>query len=87
MSGYKEITSIDFEDHLAALKKPFLNGHGVNVVRLNEPSKSYINGLLSELIVNNEIFFKKLRSAEITVISSESPLHFSLHVTTLQHNI
>lgn len=77
-SGYKEMTVPDFEDHLAALKEPFLNGQGVRVVRLDKSSGSYISGLLNELIVNNEIFFKKLRSAKVTVLASDSPLHFSL---------
>jgi hypothetical protein len=72
------MTTVDFEDHLAALREPFLKGSGVSVVRESESTRKYINGLLIDLITNNEIFFKKLRAARVTILSTDSPLHFSL---------
>lgn len=72
------MSSVDYEDHLAALKQPFLSGPGIKVYRLDEGTQKYLGHLLNDIIVNNEIFFKKLRSASITILDSESPLHFSL---------
>src|SRR5690606_21829618 len=71
-------TSHDFEDHLASLKAPYLNTPGTKVFRLDGTTKKYIEGLSGEIIANNESFFKKLRQATVTIIDSESPLHFSL---------
>lgn len=68
----------DFEDHLAALKTPFLNSPGTKVYRLDDQTRKYIENLLSDIIANNEIFFKKLKQGTITIIDSEAPLHFSL---------
>lgn len=77
-SGYREMTSQDFEDHLAALKKPFLSSPGTRIFSLDEPARKYVEGLVADIIANNEIFFKKLKSGSVTIIDSESPLHFSL---------
>lgn len=72
------MTVKDYEDHLASLKTPFLNTPGIRTVRLDDSSHKYLSNLMSEIITNNEIFFKKLKTATLTVIDSESPLHFSL---------
>ena len=76
--GYKAITQHDFEDHLASLKIPFLQTPGIKVQKIDSKAYGYLSNLASEIIVNNEIFFKKLKSASITIIDTEAPLHFSL---------
>lgn len=68
----------DYEDHLAALKQPFLNSPGIKIFRLDDSAKKYIEALISDIIANNEIFFKKLKQGSVTIIDSEAPLHFSL---------
>lgn len=77
-SGYRAMSGQDYEDHLASLKQPFLNSSGIKVYRLNETTQKYLENLLSDIIANNEFFFKKIRQGTITIIDSESPLHFSL---------
>lgn len=77
-SGYKEVTTKDFEDHLAYLKTPFLNTPGVKALGHDETTKKYLTGLVSDIIANNEIFFKKIKQGNVTIINTESPLHFSL---------
>lgn len=77
-SGYKEMTPGDYEDHLAAQKKPFLATPGIEVSRQDSVSKKYLQNLVNDIITNNEIFFKKLKTATVTIIDTESPLHFSL---------
>jgi hypothetical protein len=72
------MTSKDYEDHMAGLKGPFLNSPGVKIYRLNDVTQKYIEGLVIDIIANNEIFFKKLKSGKITILDTESPLHFSL---------
>jgi hypothetical protein len=77
-SGYLEMGSGDYADHLASLKGAFLATPGVRIFPLNTNSKKYLQGLADEIILKNEIFFKNLKTANITIIASESPLHFSL---------
>lgn len=72
------MTPKDYEDHMAGLKSPFLNSPGVKIYRLNDVTQKYIEGLVSDIIANNEIFFKKLKSGKVTILDNESPLHFSL---------
>ena len=78
MDGYREMSNLDFEDHLASLKTPFLNNPDIKVFKLDASTRKYIETLLTDIIGNNEIFFKKLKSGTITVLETESPLHFSL---------
>jgi hypothetical protein len=77
-SGYKAMTATDYEDHFAALKSPFVSGPGIKIFNLNAFTQKYIENLLTDILANNEIFFKKLKKGTITIIDSESPLHFSL---------
>jgi hypothetical protein len=72
------MTPKDYEDHMAGLKGPFLNSPGVKIYQLNDATQKYIVSLVSDIIANNEIFFKKLKSGKITILDTESPLHFSL---------
>lgn len=46
--------------------------------KLDPASAEYFNELMTEIIARNEIFFRELKGAHITIIDSESPLHFSL---------
>jgi len=75
---YREISSQDFADHLASLKEPFITTPGVRVFDLGESPDKYLKSLLQEIISKNEIFFKDLRSASVTIIDTSTPLHFSL---------
>lgn len=68
----------DFADHLASLKTSFLVTPGIKVVSLNPKSQKYLRWVLNEIISNNEIFFKELKTANVTVLDSDAPLHFSL---------
>jgi hypothetical protein len=77
-SGYSAMSGQDFEDHLASLKHPFMKSPGVKIYGLNEATQKYIENLISDIIGNNEIFFKKLKKGTVTIIDSEAPLHFSL---------
>jgi hypothetical protein len=77
-NDYRAINQQDFEDHLASLKLPFLQTPGIKVQKLDSKANSYVSNLASEIILNNEIFFKKLKSASITIIDTDAPLHFSL---------
>lgn len=68
----------DYEDHLAALKQPFLNSSGIKTYKMDDATQKYIESLISDIIANNEIFFKKLKKGKITIIDTEAPVHFSL---------
>lgn len=75
---YEEMSKKDFADHLSSLKDPYLVTPGVKAVKLDKQSAEYLNELLTEIITRNEIFFRELKSAQVTLLDTESPLHFSL---------
>lgn len=68
----------DYADHLSSLKTPFLATPGVKTVTLNQNSQKYLQEVVNDIIAKNEIFFKSLKTASVTVLNNESPLHFSL---------
>ena len=41
-------------------------------------AKAYLSTLTSEIIAKNEIFFKNLKEASVTILDIDAPLHFSL---------
>jgi hypothetical protein len=77
-SGYEEMSTEDYADHLASLKDAFLKTPGIKTYPLNSFSQKYLQSLTEEIISKNEIFFKNLKSANITILDSDAPLHFSL---------
>lgn len=77
-NSYTSMSVKDYSDYLFSLKKSFLNTPGIKAKGVQGPSKIYMQTLLQEILINNEIFFKHLKSAEVTIIESEFPLHFSL---------
>ncbi len=76
--AYVELSGHDYSDHLASLKAPFLATPGVKTVKMPTNVTRYLNTLLNDILSNNEIFFKELKNANITVLDYEAPLHFSL---------
>lgn len=72
------MVSDDFADHLSSLKDPFLSTPGVKQAKLDSASTDYFRELLAEIITRNEIFFRELKGAHVTILDSDSPLHFSL---------
>jgi hypothetical protein len=77
-NAYREMGPQDYRAHLASLKQPFLATPGVKAGRMSENGRAYLQAIGKEIIDNNEIFFKDLRTAQITLLQTESPLHFSL---------
>ncbi len=75
---YQEMDKADFADHLSSLKEPFLSTPGVKQAKIDKFTEEYFRELLSEIIARNEIFFRELRAAQVTILDTESPLHFSL---------
>lgn len=76
--GYREMATQDYEDHLASLKTAFLNNPVIKSFPLDAITQKYIEGISNDIIANNEIFFRKLKQTKITILNTESPLHFSL---------
>lgn len=68
----------DYADHLASLKAPFLATPGVKTFKLKPNGLRYIESLAQRVIAKNEIFFKNLKKATITILENDTPLHFSL---------
>lgn len=77
-SSYKEMNEVDYSDHFASLKDDFLSTPGVKKVQLDPMVSNYLQELATEIIAKNEIFFRELKSASLTIIDADAPLHFSL---------
>jgi hypothetical protein len=75
---YREVSTKDFADHLASLKRPLITSPGVKVIELNDVAEKYLRELAVEIISRNEIFFRDLTKAQVTIIDTAAPLHFSL---------
>lgn len=75
---FTSMSDKDYADQFASMKTAFLNTPGVTVVKTDPRSNKYLEDLTAEIIARNEIFFKELKKAKVTIISSEAPLHFSL---------
>lgn len=76
--GYENLSTKDYEDHLVSLKKSFLSNPEIKVLRSNPEISNYLETLILDILSNNEMFFKKLKTGKVTIIDSDSPLHFSL---------
>lgn len=75
---YQEISTKDFSDHLASLRMSFVSTPGVKVLNVGSNVDQYLKSLLKDIIFHNEIFFKELKTANVTIIDTATPLHFSL---------
>jgi hypothetical protein len=75
---YQSMAVKDYADHLSSLKEPFLSTPGVKKLKLDSSSDEYFRDLLTEIITRNEIFFRELKNANVTILETDSPLHFSL---------
>ncbi len=75
---YEVVSRKDYGDHLSSLKHSYLSTPGVKFIKPGKQSLSYFHELLSEIIARNEIFFKELKEAHVTILDTDSPLHFSL---------
>jgi hypothetical protein len=73
-----EMSMEDYADHLASLKRPFLSTPGIKKVLVNKSNLKYLQDMLEHILGNNEIFFKSLKSGNVTILDLEAPLHFSL---------
>jgi hypothetical protein len=72
------MSSTDYADHLASLKYSFLITPGIKTIKVSSNGLDYIQGLSRQIILMNEIFFKNLKTAKVTILDTDSPLHFSL---------
>lgn len=77
-SEYQKLAAEDYADQFTSLRDAFLQTPDIKQVKLEPAVLRYLEKLSSEIIAKNEIFFKNLKSARISVINSESPLNLSL---------
>jgi hypothetical protein len=77
-NGYRSMSPDDFQDQFYALKEVLLQNSDVKVLKLEKANTTYLEKLIADIINNNEIFFKKLKNGKITVLNTETPIHFSL---------
>jgi hypothetical protein len=77
-SGYQAMNLKDYEDQFYALKNVLLKNPEVKIIPLDKKELSYLDKLVSDILINNEIFFTRLKTGTITILKTETPIHFSL---------
>lgn len=75
---YQASSRQDYADQMAGLKRAFLETPGIKTIKLDAAVATYLQKICNELISKNEIFFKDLKTANVTILETETPLHFSL---------
>ena len=75
---YVYMSEKDFSEHLAILKQSFLAQPEIKIVPQNNLLKKYFDDLTKEILGRNEIFYKNLSKANVTILNNDTPLHFSL---------
>lgn len=68
----------DYADHLMTLKHSFLKQPEIKILNQNQTIKNYLQRTTAEVLDRNEIFFSKLKEANVTLLNLDAPLHFSL---------
>lgn len=82
-ADYQAMSKKDYEEQFASLKEVFYQNPKLKITKINKSSEKYLNSLVQDIITNNEIFFKHLKKANITIVDTETPLHFSLPKGTI----
>ncbi|MEX0799505.1 MAG: hypothetical protein WEB87_02880 [Bacteriovoracaceae bacterium] len=78
LEGYRPLTSLDYIDHIKAFEAFYLDSKEVKVYPLTAKEKNYLTEIASELVKNNELFFKSKVQPSFRVVKSPVPFHFSL---------
>jgi hypothetical protein len=78
VSGYQTMNAVDYQDQLYALKDVLIKNPDVKIIRLEKAEAVYLEKLIADIINNNEIFFKNLKTGKMTVLNTDTPIHFSL---------
>src|SRR5690606_20407887 len=68
----------DYAEHLSMLKNSFLKQPEIKIINPNLAMRNYFGQVTSEILGKNEIFFKRLEDAHVTLLNLDIPLHFSL---------
>lgn len=76
--NYEYMSEQDYADHLSLLKSSFLKQPEINIIAQSPQMRRYFEKTSREVLERNEIFFRKLENAKITLLNLEIPLHFSL---------
>lgn len=78
LDGYKEFDDSDYIDHLKSFEQIYIERNSSKIVTLNYSSKIYLDSLIENITMNNELFFKQGLKSSYYVIKSKTPFHFSL---------
>ncbi len=75
---YRELTALDYIDHLKSFEKIYTQQYRKKIVKLGPRHKRYLNQAINKISNNNELFFRNDEKAVFYFINSKVPFHFSL---------
>jgi hypothetical protein len=78
LSNYQYIEEKDYLDQLNYLGKIYLSSPDIQELKLSKESENYLNLMMEEILITNEIFLKKKITPKIHIIISSNPFHFSV---------
>ncbi len=76
--GYKEFDDVDYIQQLKSFESVYTQRNKKDIVKISSKSKRYLNSILKNITINNELFFKQNIKSNYYVIDSKTPFHFSL---------
>jgi len=76
--GYKEFSNTDYIEHLMSFEKIYLDQYRNDQVEIGYQNAEYLNSIVTKIVENNELFFKKFIEPKFHIIESKIPFHFSL---------
>lgn len=78
LGEYRYMSEVDYAQHLMTLKTSFLKQPEIKIMSQNRLMRNYWHKTIAEVLDRNEIFFRKLSRANVTLLNLDIPLHFSL---------
>lgn len=75
---YSEFSTVDYIDHLQSFEKIYTVNQSQNIINLNSPTKKYLEDIVKNITLNNELFFTNEVKPTFFIIKSKKPFHFSL---------
>jgi hypothetical protein len=78
LSNKPEYMTGDYLDQMKSLESSYLETEGNKKINLSKSSINYFNSIIEQIQKNNELFFNNSINANLTIIDSEVPFHFSL---------
>lgn len=78
LEGYQEYSELDYVEHLKSYESVYAREYRKDNLRLSTRSSRYLNNIVKNLTLKNELFFTESTTPKFYIINSKQSFHFSL---------